>query len=131
MIGRYLKRDVRGIVFKLEELFSAPGEFQEFAATCHSLSIGTTQVAAWAKFAWWVDGEYGCTISDHNLVVNDHSCANGFGSSGAWTAGSAHAGDGANTVFLDGHVMFIRSSVDLMTWRALGTHAAEVLSLTH
>jgi prepilin-type processing-associated H-X9-DG protein len=129
VIGRYLKRDLRGIVFKTDEYFTAPGEFEQFASACHALSIESAQIAIWAKPAWWIAGDYGSTILDHNLVVNDHSCNHGGGSSGAWTAGSWHASGGANTLFLDGHVKFIKASVDLMTWRALGTrNGAELIS---
>ena len=128
-MGRFPKRDVLGIVFKTEEVYPAPGEFNEFTSACHDLSIGTAQVAIWGKFAWWIQGRYGCTMMDHDLVINDHSCINGGGSSGAWTAGSKHGGGGANTLLLDGHVRFIKSSVDLATWRALGTrNGAELIS---
>jgi prepilin-type processing-associated H-X9-DG protein/prepilin-type N-terminal cleavage/methylation domain-containing protein len=132
VIGRYLKRDWRAIVFKTDELYSAPGEFEAFASACHELSVASAQIAVWSKFAWWIEGAYGTTILDHDLAANDHSCNNGGGSSGAWTAGSWHPGGGANTVFLDGHVQFIKASVDLTTWRALGTrNGGELLGGTY
>ncbi len=124
VIGQYLERNPRAMVFKTEH-FEAPGEFDEFTSACHNLVLSTAEISTWAKSAWWLEGAYGSSLLDHNLVVNDYSCGNGGGSSGAWTAGSRHPGNGANTVFLDGHVQFIKDSIDLMTWRALGTRSGE------
>ena len=46
----------------------------------------------------------------------------------AVTSRSYHPG-GVNTLFGDGHVKFVKSSIDGMAWRALGTVAGgEVLS---
>src|SRR5262245_35778595 len=36
-------------------------------------------------------------------------------------ARSRHTGGGVNVIFCDGHVSFIRNSINLATWRALGT----------
>jgi prepilin-type processing-associated H-X9-DG protein len=44
------------------------------------------------------------------------------------SARSRHAG-GVNAAFMDGHVAFIKNSIDPPTWRALGTRAGgEVIS---
>jgi prepilin-type processing-associated H-X9-DG protein len=36
-------------------------------------------------------------------------------------AGSAHAGAGANTAFADGHVVFLKNSIDMRAYRALAS----------
>ncbi|MEO6808791.1 MAG: H-X9-DG-CTERM domain-containing protein, partial [Isosphaeraceae bacterium] len=38
----------------------------------------------------------------------------------AWTAGSRH-GPGVNVSFADGHVRFVRDTITLSVWRAIGT----------
>jgi prepilin-type processing-associated H-X9-DG protein len=44
------------------------------------------------------------------------------------TASSRHTG-GVNVVFGDGSVRFIRDSIDILTWRALGSrNGMEVIS---
>ncbi len=123
VIGQPEEMNPRGVVFKTE-LFSAPGEFEQFTAACHALVFPTAGFSAWGKSAHWLLGGYYDTLLNHNLVIDDHSCTNaGNINSGTWTAGSRHPGDGANTLFLDGHVRFIADTVDLATWRALGTRS--------
>ncbi|SIO36101.1 prepilin-type N-terminal cleavage/methylation domain-containing protein/prepilin-type processing-associated H-X9-DG domain-containing protein [Singulisphaera sp. GP187] len=80
---------------------------------------------------WWLAiMPYGTTYN-HVMAPNTWSCTNGTGGhllSGAWTAGSRHSG-GVNVCFGDGHVQFIKQTVNLQVWWALGTKAGgEVIS---
>lgn len=80
---------------------------------------------------WWIAiMPYG-TSYNHCMPPNTWSCIDGTGGhllSGAWTAGSRHPG-GVNVCFGDGHVQFIKATVNVMTWWALGTaHGGEVIS---
>jgi prepilin-type N-terminal cleavage/methylation domain-containing protein/prepilin-type processing-associated H-X9-DG protein len=80
---------------------------------------------------WWIAiMPYG-TMYNHCMAPNTWSCINGTGGhllSGAWTAGSRHPG-GVNVCFGDGHVQFIKSTISLPTWWALGTKSGgEVVS---
>ena len=67
----------------------------------------------------------------HVLTPNKHSCA----TSTDWhvidsfvTVGSCHPG-GANVLFMDGSVKFVKDSVSLQTWLAISTRAGgEVVS---
>lgn len=123
IIGRFQEMDPRGIVFRTE-MFVGPDEFEPFAASCHGMALPNAGFTSWSKLACWLMGGYDETLLNHNLVINDHSCSNnGSINSGIWTAGSHHAGDGANTLFVDGHARFVRSTIDLATWRALGTRS--------
>jgi prepilin-type N-terminal cleavage/methylation domain-containing protein/prepilin-type processing-associated H-X9-DG protein len=80
---------------------------------------------------WWIAiMPYG-TMYNHTMPPNTWSCIDGTGGhllSGAWTAGSRHPG-GINVCFGDGHVAFIKQTINLNVWWALGTKAGgEVIS---
>jgi prepilin-type N-terminal cleavage/methylation domain-containing protein/prepilin-type processing-associated H-X9-DG protein len=80
---------------------------------------------------WWLAiMPYG-TMYNHVMLPNTWSCVDGTGGhllSGAWTAGSRHPA-GVNVCFGDGHVQFIKQTIALNVWWALGTKAGgEVVS---
>lgn len=71
---------------------------------------------------WW-SGYPRDTRYTHVMTPNDIQCAMGGGATGgAYTATSRHSG-GANVLFCDGSVKFIKNSVNVQTWWALGTRA--------
>jgi prepilin-type N-terminal cleavage/methylation domain-containing protein/prepilin-type processing-associated H-X9-DG protein len=82
----------------------------------------------------WVMGEMCCTQYNHVTTPNGRTCAStGFTGTMANMAmqvppSSKHPG-GVNVLMGDGAVRFIKDTVDLLTWRGLGTrNGAEVLS---
>jgi prepilin-type N-terminal cleavage/methylation domain-containing protein/prepilin-type processing-associated H-X9-DG protein len=103
-----------------------------FAARCRSLTDrdtkGNNSVIKGEK---WYDGMWGKTLYDHLLTVNDPSCMNTALVAevmGACTAGSFHP-RGANVLFSDGHVRFVRETMATGVWRGLGTrNGGEVIS---
>jgi prepilin-type N-terminal cleavage/methylation domain-containing protein/prepilin-type processing-associated H-X9-DG protein len=87
---------------------------------------------------WDFKGEY-WTLQDtgrggpyyHVLPPNQPACAvhAGFGVVDSFIGSSSFHPGGANVLILDGSVRFIKSSIDLMIWNALGTRAGgEVIS---
>jgi len=83
---------------------------------------------------WW-NGSIPNTRYNHIMPPNSHSCAWGTANSGRWgdaggaySASSRHSG-GANVLFCDGSVKFIKNSIAARTWWAIGTRAkGEVIS---
>lgn len=72
------------------------------------------------------------TLYNHIMPPNQPSCnfvAGTLSSVGSSvTATSLHPG-GVNTLFADGHVQFVKESIDAKVWRAIGTrNGGEVVS---
>ena len=113
-------------VFKLPKN-TVEGAYENFVQNCIDLNEFTTKQAR-SKPCEWVDGTYGNSIVHFAIKPNGHSCMNGNSLAfGAITANSYHSG-GVNTLFLDGHISLIPSSINASSWRALSTRSgAEVV----
>jgi prepilin-type processing-associated H-X9-DG protein len=72
------------------------------------------------KGRFWLDGMPGHSRYNHVLPPNFPSCNDR--PYNAVTAGSHHD-HGVNVLFLDGHVQFVKQSIDSDIWYALGTRA--------
>ncbi|WP_406698923.1 DUF1559 domain-containing protein [Singulisphaera sp. Ch08] len=133
LIGSAQLRDPRRSVYGRATGSSLPAWDRElFATRCRSLD-GMKFLAGSDidKGSDWAIGEWLSTLYDHFLPPNAPSCINSRNSSdlyGAGTAASDHSG-GVHSTFADGHVQFIRETVDISVWRALGTRdRGEVIS---
>jgi prepilin-type processing-associated H-X9-DG protein len=98
-----------------------PTDLSRFGSECHGVDPQLARLESLGKGLDWTRGGFGYSLYNHIIGINDHTCTNaGLVDQGAWTAGSAHP-FGANTLFADGHVAFVKDSISLQTWRALGT----------
>jgi prepilin-type processing-associated H-X9-DG protein/prepilin-type N-terminal cleavage/methylation domain-containing protein len=122
-------RDPKRSVFATPDRLIGPTDLDRFGSECHGLDPQLAQVAPLGKGMDWTQDGFGYTLYNHVLGINDHTCTNGgLVEQGAWTAGSAHP-SGANVLFADGHVAFLKDSIALQAWRALGTrNGGEVVS---
>jgi prepilin-type processing-associated H-X9-DG protein/prepilin-type N-terminal cleavage/methylation domain-containing protein len=119
--GGPLLRDPRRAVFSTPDQLIGPTDLVPFAAECHGLDPQVAVLAGLGKGMDWTRTGFGYTLYNHILGINDHTCTNGgLVDQGAWTAGSLHP-SGANVLFADGHVTFVKDSIALPTWQALGT----------
>jgi prepilin-type N-terminal cleavage/methylation domain-containing protein/prepilin-type processing-associated H-X9-DG protein len=131
--GSVQKTNIPGVAYySTVPSLGAGGSYQGEAAACQNAS----------KVYWDYSGEYwtagyagrGGTYG-HVNTPNKRSCAgynNGSGDLNGYdsqiTASSFHAG-GVNVGFLDGSVHFIKDSININSWVAVGTRAnGEVLS---
>ncbi len=94
--------------------------------TCTGLNP-LTATPLTSKWGWsWVMGENCCTSYNHVAPPNNNSCG-GTGFTGTMTnmamqvSPSSLHGPGVNVSMGDGSVRFVNESIDLITWRALGT----------
>ncbi len=102
--------------------------------TCMATNVLTALPLTSREGMSWVMGEMCCTLYNHVATPNQITCAGlGFPGNMANMAmqvppSSRHPG-GANVLFGDGSARFIKSSVDLQTWRNIGTrNGGEVIS---
>jgi prepilin-type processing-associated H-X9-DG protein len=112
----------------------------DYASLCLSLPSSTTQFQA-TKGVRWHYGAPGHTMYNHRRPPNDAQpdCRGGLPHSDKsdpnWsflslnvTARSFHSG-GVNSLLADGHVQFIKNTINVATWQALGTrNGGEVIS---
>lgn len=111
-------RDPMSSIFDLP--IDSPG-LDPFASRCKAVDTASAGVAANDKGACWMQGGYWYTSYNHVLGINQPSCVPGYQvQEGAYSASSRHPG-GANVLFVDGHAKFVRATVDLGAWRAIGT----------
>jgi prepilin-type N-terminal cleavage/methylation domain-containing protein/prepilin-type processing-associated H-X9-DG protein len=115
---------------------------QQFVQTCKSLP-GTTAGfggLAPANGNFWISGHAGSTLMwdayNHWLTPNSAGCYNAADTNtGAWGAvengmppSSNHPG-GVNVAFCDGSVRFVKDTIGVATWWALGTRSGgEIVS---
>jgi prepilin-type N-terminal cleavage/methylation domain-containing protein/prepilin-type processing-associated H-X9-DG protein len=103
-----------------------PGGNDPTPAACD----GAAGSFAGTRGGMWINGHYGNTLYNHFYPPNlagKWDCGNASGNKGLTAARSYHAG-GVNVLLCDGSVRFVRNSIDVGTWRALGTRdGGEVL----
>jgi len=120
-------RDPQRVVFDPPE-FPGAEQFDAFAANCANLDTASTPIKKSSKGRDWFRGVMRDTFYNHVVTINGNTCTNGVTDHGAWTAGSQHPG-GAHVLFGDGHVRFLKESISLPVWRALGSRkGGEVVS---
>ena len=107
-----------------------PDDDTQFRAHCMGRD-GVVNAGQVAKGDYWFLGGPYSSLYDHTLPINQPSCVNFVGTTStivAITATSRHPG-GANCLFADGHVRFIRDTIDADAWRAMGSMAGgEIVS---
>jgi prepilin-type processing-associated H-X9-DG protein len=77
----------------------------------------------------WAEGDYCYIAYNHYFTPNSRSldCVRSY-QAGRKAARSLHPG-GVNVLFLDGHISFVKDSIAVASWRALGTRSGgEVIS---
>ncbi len=125
--GRFLSDEVseRRSVLRIGA-YGAPPVVGDLRQLCRDLDISQFECGAcnFKGHPWAAPSGY-----NHVMLPNERNCYK-LGTTGslALTAGSFHPG-GANVLFLDGHVHFVKNTIALTTWRALGSrNGGEIVS---
>jgi prepilin-type N-terminal cleavage/methylation domain-containing protein/prepilin-type processing-associated H-X9-DG protein len=100
-----------------------------FESLCYACLNGQYATKSRGGPAWvgelhgrpWTFGDMSATLYTHSLPPNSPSCYNGSDvQRGIYSFASLHP-DGINAGYADGHVGWIGDSVDVVTWRSLGS----------
>jgi len=117
-------KDGLGMVYNLGVNSDGAANDAAFAAICLSIKpTGATQQWSW-KGEWWAYG--GTMIYSHTTTPNRTACdyndtkQDGRATITMVNASSLHSG-GVNTLFMDGSVKFVKSSVAVPIWQAVST----------
>ncbi len=99
-------------------------DFDRFVAACDSGEGLSDDIKPRGKWCLWLWSLPSYTLYDHNQGINKRSCTDGNGGffTSSYTAASHHPG-GVNSLFLDGHVSFIKDATERAVWRGLATRA--------
>jgi prepilin-type processing-associated H-X9-DG protein/prepilin-type N-terminal cleavage/methylation domain-containing protein len=121
-LGDYQRR--RGLIYYMPQRVVAEGlgDLDSVARSCLSIDTATASYD-WERGEGWYAGDLFTTYYQHILPPNAHSCNNGGHVPTSLLAASSFHPGGLNVLFLDGHVTFLKDSLALPTWRALGTRA--------
>ena len=118
-----MPKDPRRTIVRLPGDLSQPeSNNAEFVASCRDLDFANLPPDSFYNFKgqYWIAGGMS-SLYHHAMTINGHSClSRALYGDDAYTAGSLHPG-GANVLFMDGHVSFVKQSIDLKTWRAIGS----------
>jgi prepilin-type processing-associated H-X9-DG protein len=99
-----------------------------------NIGCNSSAIAGWRLdkgYAWW-DGDMRSGLYNHYLTPNSKTfdCwQNSPPHDPAIKAARSNHPGGVVTLFCDGHVAFVKDSVNIITWRALATRAGgEIVS---
>ena len=121
-------------IFKVQGSVAYNSSAQAWYTACQATP--TNQAAAMASNAsplnsnggYWFCGTPGNAMYNHVMPPNSQICFTGDPRVGAFPASSRHPG-GVNVLFADGSTHFIKSTINPVTWWAIGTKAgSEVIS---
>jgi prepilin-type processing-associated H-X9-DG protein len=116
-------RDATRSVFMTPSPLIGKGQLDLFSNTCLGLDPASAKVSPAVIGTPWTHGDFGHSLYNHVNPPYHNSCLNGsMWQQGAWTAKSNHYGS-SQTLFADGHVRPISTSIDVGTWRAIGSRS--------
>ena len=116
-------REPRRAVYVTAQSLPNGNQLGAFVRACTDMDVLTAPLYSGGKGLLWNRDGFTNSLYNHIMVPNAHSCTNGgLIDQGAWTAASNHSG-GVNTLFIDGHVVFVADTVSSSVWRAVGTRA--------
>lgn len=103
---------------------TVPQNADIFVRSCQALDTASRRCDKWGRGRPWTDGNYASTLYNHTSPPNHRACTNnGDVFIGTYPAASLHR-SGVLVCFADGATRFVSESVDISTWRAIGTRAS-------
>jgi len=119
--GYWKSREPRRSAYGTLDELAKPEQLDAFSRYCREFPFTPDYIIFEERGDSWLRGGLPHTLYNHVNSMNGRSCLNGTRyQEGAWSAGSLHPG-GGHVVFADGHARFLRQTVELNIWRALGS----------
>jgi prepilin-type N-terminal cleavage/methylation domain-containing protein/prepilin-type processing-associated H-X9-DG protein len=111
------------------EFGTAPPTIEQAIIDCKTGDWTNLSFQGWSNSGTpWHHGTAPCSTYKHANTPNQRSCKYGANSRFMTTASSQHPG-GVNTLLMDGSVRFIKDSISIGTWQAIGSrNRGEVIS---
>ncbi len=117
------EHDPLGDIYQTKFGLSLPSQFEDFTEACQRLSPIPSSAFLSDKGKNWMNCSMGHTTYNHNSNPNSNTCLNDDSSAlGCWSASSRHP-QGANLLFADGHVAFMKQPQNVSLWRSIGTRS--------
>lgn len=111
-------------VWDVPEPMQSRDEMDEFIAACEALDTSSQVGDLWSRGSSWMEGDLPATHYNHLQSPGKTACTNAtWVPGGAYPPVSLHIG-GVNVCRGDGSVGFVSNSIDVQTWRAMGTRAS-------
>jgi len=111
------------VIFDTAVRFNQPEEFEQFNMSCVGLNINDSRRNNLAVGVPWTHGHLAHALYNLTGRPFDNKCTNAnMVQEGAYNANSLHS-NGVNVLFADGHLQFVKKTVALETWRAIGSKA--------
>ena len=99
-----------------------PSTPDEMLADCRAVNTSDLSKQGYSNNgAPWIQSHHSVTMYWHNAPPNERSCM--YPPSRIMTTASSRHAGGVHSALCDGSVRFVSESVDLATWRALGSRA--------
>lgn len=124
--------DILRVVYTTPNQYSF-GDGRQLTAACDQIPVppssgGWIGITIGGRGTPWFDGNYGKGLYNHALGPNRPSCNNNTHlATGVHTAASMHPG-GVNLLFVDDHLRFVSSGVDIGVWQALSSRSGNDLT---
>jgi prepilin-type N-terminal cleavage/methylation domain-containing protein/prepilin-type processing-associated H-X9-DG protein len=103
--------------------FMTPNAIYQACLALSPSATTTTLATGDGIGGWWCDSKLSCGSYTHVMPPNTFGCStatSNWSNNNTSDAGSRHSG-GVNLCMMDGSVKFIKNTVNITTWQALGT----------
>jgi prepilin-type processing-associated H-X9-DG protein len=116
--------DALRTIYKVATPVERVEDLDRLMSACRSLDNTTSSERYNARGMFWFAAGITSTLYNHNFTPQSRSCRNPRALTDAAVPPTSLHPDGVNVLFVDGHVSFVKSTIHLSTWRALGTRSS-------
>lgn len=117
------KEPASRVIFDTAKKYNGAEQFDMFYNDCMLLNVRSARRNLLVVGIPWTHGHLVHSLYNHTGRPFESKCTNGnVVQEGSYTVNSNHQ-SGVNLLFADGHIQFVKKSINLATWRAIGSKA--------